>query len=519
MGRLSVAHAAFYGVGAYTAAIMAVRLGSPFLVNLVCAVVISCVFGAIVGVPGLRVRDDYFVIATFAFQVIAFSVLNNWVSFTGGPMGLPGIPQPAIGGWIVSSHLEFLILVGCCCGLTLLICYRIVQSPMGRVLKGIREDEVFVEASGKNVAVFKVLIFVVGAAMAGVAGVLYAHYISFIDPTSFTVMESILILSMVIIGGAGSPWGPAVGAVALVTLPEALRFVGMPSAVAANVRNHIRNGIDGVYGLAAPRALGALQLREGRLSDMNQTVLQFDGLCKTFDGITALAEFTGIVRNREILGLIGPNGAGKTTFFHVATGFIRPDRGNVHYGGRKLVGYPPYKIARLGIARTFQDLRLIHQLSVLENVLLAFPNQPGERLWNVFFRWRMVSAREREITKRAASLLEDAGLADKANNPAEALSYGEQKLLSLVCCLATGAELLLLDEPVAGIAPAMIEKILSIIQNLPKQGKSVILIEHNLDAVMQVCDRVIFMDAGRKVSEGTPTEVRNDSKVIEAYID
>jgi ABC-type branched-subunit amino acid transport system ATPase component len=252
---------------------------------------------------------------------------------------------------------------------------------------------------------------------------------------------------------------------------------------------------------------------------MNQSVMEFDGLSKTFDGVTALADFSGAVRGGEILGLIGPNGAGKTTFFHVASGFIRPDRGTVVFGGRLLTGWPPYKIARLGIARTFQDLRLIHRLNVLDNVLLAFPNQPGERLWNVFFRWRTVSARERENRKVAVSLLEHAGLEKKANDPAEALSYGEQKLLTLMCCLATGADLLLLDEPVAGIAPAMIDRILAIIRGLPRQGKSVILIEHNLDAIMQVCDRVIFMDAGRKVSEGTPAEVRNDPRVIEAYID
>jgi ABC-type branched-subunit amino acid transport system ATPase component len=252
---------------------------------------------------------------------------------------------------------------------------------------------------------------------------------------------------------------------------------------------------------------------------MNQSVVEFDRLCKSFDGVTALVDFSGAVRGGEVLGLIGPNGAGKTTFFHVATGFIRPDKGSVVLRGRRLGGCPPHKIARLGIVRTFQDLRLICRMSVLENVLLAFPDQPGERLWNVFFRWRTVSAREREIRKAALALLEQAGLEKKAGDQAEALSYGEQKLLSLVCCLASGAELLLLDEPVAGIAPAMIDKILTMIRGLPRQGKSVIIIEHNLDAVMQVCDRVIFMDAGRKISEGTPTEVRNDPRVIEAYID
>ncbi|NQU23855.1 MAG: branched-chain amino acid ABC transporter permease [Candidatus Nealsonbacteria bacterium] len=241
-GLLSIAHAAFFGVGAYVAVLMGLHWETPFLVNLAAAVVFCGILGGVVGAPGLRIRDDYFVIATFAFQVIAFSVLNNWVSLTGGPMGLPGIPQPVIFGWTVSSHWEFLVLTGGCCAAVLWICHKIVTSPFGRMLKAIREDEVFAQAAGKNVAACKVLVFAIGAAMAAVAGVMYAHYISFIDPTSFTVMESIFIISIVIIGGAGSMWGPVLGAVVLVALPEVLRFVGLPSAVAANVRQILYGG-------------------------------------------------------------------------------------------------------------------------------------------------------------------------------------------------------------------------------------------------------------------------------------
>ena len=180
------------------------------------------------GFHHLCIRDDYF--------VIAFSIMNNWVGFTGGPMGLPGIPQPNLFGWAVSSNWEYLLLSAMLVAAVLAVGSRLVHSPFGRVLMAIREDEVFALAAGKNVAAYKVLVFVIGAAMASVAGVIYAHHISFIDPTSFTVMESIFIISIVIIGGAGSFWGPVVGAIVLVTLPEALRFVGMPSSVAANMR-------------------------------------------------------------------------------------------------------------------------------------------------------------------------------------------------------------------------------------------------------------------------------------------
>lgn len=251
---------------------------------------------------------------------------------------------------------------------------------------------------------------------------------------------------------------------------------------------------------------------------MNEPVMKVSGLSKSFDGVRALADFSCELHQGEILGLIGPNGAGKTTLLNVLSGFIAPERGEITFKGSDITRTSPHRIANLGITRTFQNLRLVRQISVLDNVLLSFQQQPGEKLRNVFFNWRKSQERENENRKEALDLLAGAELAQKADGPAEALSYGQQKLLSLVCCLAAKSEVFLLDEPVAGIAPHMIERILETIRGLPARGKSVVLIEHNLDVVMQVCDRVVFMDAGVKVKEGTPHEVRNDPRVIEAYI-
>lgn len=252
-GILSIAHAAFYGVGAYVAALMALRLQTPFLLNLLLAVIAAGMFGAVVGIPSLRLKDDYFVIATFAFQIITFSILNNLVDFTGGPLGLPGITQPVIFGYQITSHVQFLLLVLVLATFTFWISNKIVKSPFGRLLKAIREDEVFVRAAGRNVSSAKVKVFVIGASLASIAGVVYATYITYIDPTSFTIMESIFIISIVIIGGSANLKGSIVGAIVLVALSELLRFIGLPNSIAANIRQILYGGLLVVFMLWRPQ--------------------------------------------------------------------------------------------------------------------------------------------------------------------------------------------------------------------------------------------------------------------------
>lgn len=254
-GILSIAHAAFYGVGAYVAALMAVNFGTPFLLNLIAAMIVAGAVAAVVAFPSLRIHDDYLVIATFGFQMILFSIFNNWVSLTRGPLGIPGIPQPKIFGIAVTSHIGFLILTGVLALLVYLFARRLVNSPFGRVLKAIREDEIFAQALGKNVIRYKILVFVIGGALAAIAGTLYAHYVTFIDPTSFTILESIFMISIVIVGGAGSLTGSIAGAAVLIIIPEMLRFLGMPNAIAANMRQIIYGALLVVMMMFRPRGL------------------------------------------------------------------------------------------------------------------------------------------------------------------------------------------------------------------------------------------------------------------------
>ena len=254
-GLLSIAHAAVFGVGAYVGALMAVGWHTPFLLNIGCSIVAGALLGSMLGLLSLKIRGNYFVIATFACQIVLHGLFNNLITLTGGPMGVSGIPRPTILGWCVSSHYEFLLLVG---GFVIVVGVTIrgvVRSPLGRVLQAIREDEAFAESVGKDVARAKLMVLTLSSSMAAGAGCLYACYVTFIDPSSFTIMQSILIVTMVAIGGAGSLWGPFFGAFVIVMLPEALRFMGLPSSVAANLRQIAYGGLLVLVMMVRPRGL------------------------------------------------------------------------------------------------------------------------------------------------------------------------------------------------------------------------------------------------------------------------
>lgn len=246
-------------------------------------------------------------------------------------------------------------------------------------------------------------------------------------------------------------------------------------------------------------------------------ILRCEGLSKSFDGTRALAEVSIEFPPSGVIAIVGPNGAGKTTLLNVLTGFLVPESGRFFLDERELTRLAPHRIVRLGIARTFQDLRFIHLVSVLENVMFSRPHQKGERLLPALFRFG-VAAEEKRNREEAMRLLNFVGLDSKANELAGELSYGQQKLLTLACCLATEATILLLDEPVAGVHPEMVEKILGLLSELRGQGKLIVFIEHDLAAVRRVADQVMVMDDGRIIAQGKPAEVLERPEIIEAYV-
>ena len=240
---ISLAHAGFYGVGAYTAALLSVNYQVPFLLVLPIAMILSGVLALLVSAIALRTIDDYFIICTLGIQAIVFALMNNWMSLTRGPLGIPGIPGIHLFGVEISSKQSFLLLTVFFVAVIFFLLKKLTDSSFGRTLRALSEDEIFTQSLGKNVYLSKVIAFTVSAMLAAIPGTLYAHYISYIDPTSFTVTESIFILSIVIIGGMRNLWGCVIAAAFLVLLPEALRFVGMPNAIAANMRQIIYGGI------------------------------------------------------------------------------------------------------------------------------------------------------------------------------------------------------------------------------------------------------------------------------------
>jgi ABC-type branched-subunit amino acid transport system ATPase component len=246
-------------------------------------------------------------------------------------------------------------------------------------------------------------------------------------------------------------------------------------------------------------------------------VLRCEKLQRAFDGTLALDGVTLQFPAGKLIAIIGPNGAGKTTLLNVITGFLKPDAGKCFEGTREITGLPPHRIAQMGIARTFQDLRLIGQSSVLDNVMLARPNQRGERVLPALFRFG-VAKEEGENREVALQLLRFVSLEERANDPAGELSYGQQKLLTIACCLATKARILLLDEPVAGVHPDMASRILDLLLELKREGMLIVFVEHDIAAVRQLADHVIVMDDGKIIAEGSPSEVLERPEIMEAYL-
>jgi branched-chain amino acid transport system permease protein len=533
-GLFSISHAVFFGVGAYAVAVAETRLHLGFLAAFGVGMAVTAIVGALTSFPALRLRGDYLVVASLATQIVGFTLFVNLDSVTNGPAGIRRIPAPAIGALVIDDNGPYLALAVVVVAAALVLVRMWVGSPWGRLLTAIRDDDLAAMSLGKNVAQVKVTAFALAGAIAALAGGLYADFVTYINPDSFTLDRSVVVLAVVIIGGIGNLYGSLVGASVVIVLPELLRFVPLPLSVQATLQQLVyglllvlfmmfrAEGILGVgrrwSGAPVPAAGPAIVASAVPRPVADPSVaLVVAGVTHRFGGITALLDVSFDVPRGKVLGIIGPNGAGKTTLLDVITGFVRPDAGSVRLGGSALTGEPPYRIARRGAVRLFQEARVFPQMTLLENVMVGFGGQPRESFRRIFDLRGRIRAGERATRTAAWRLLERVGLAEKANDPAGALSYGQQKLVCLVRALAADPALLLLDEPCTGLALPMIGQLETFIASVVAEGRTVIVIEHNLDFIRRVADSVVFMHEGRVESAGDPQLVLADERLGRVY--
>ncbi len=531
-GLFAFGHAVFYALGAYITALTALRLHLPFPLPLILSVIGTGLLGLAVALPALRISGIYLVIITLALQVIAIDVIINWTSLTGGPTGISGIPALSLLGKPLTGPAVFLPAAVIAAAACFLIARHIGDSPFGRSLRAMRENESAAASVGKNIFYMKVSIFGVSAALASVAGSLFAYYLSYVGADSFQVSETVLILSMVVVGGTGNLVGSVLGAALLVILPEALAFVDLPEGIAAQLRLLIYGCVLILFLVFRPEGLLREPRRGGRhavavsgnaaaelttAAPAGGVVLEGTGLRKRFGGITAIDALDIQLTRGRVTGLVGPNGAGKTTAFNLLTGFLPADQGDIRFRGQLLRRLRPHELVRAGIARSFQDLRLFAGMSVLENVLVALPRQRGDGLLTLFLRPLLVRRQDAANTSRAMAILDFIGLADRAFDLAEDLSYAEEKLLVVARLIATEAEVLLFDEPLSGLDAGAMRKIIDLLRRLAAGGKAICIIEHNLEAIRSACDQLIYLDEGRALAQGNPETLMADADLVRRY--
>ncbi len=526
-GQKSLGQAGLFAAGAYAVALLTTRTEmSPWLA-LVFAAVISALCGVLIALPSLRVKGPYLAMVTLAFGVVVEKLVGEWTDVFGGAQGIYGIKSLTWNGQPLSTKQWVWFSVALCAATHLLL-RNLLNGRFGRALLSLQADEIASSSVGVRVYRAKVIAFVVAAVTCGIAGALVAQQNQYINSDFITFNLSVFILLLVLFGGAGSMYGPLVGTVILTLIdallarwPSAQHFLyGFLLLFALYV---MPGGVVGVFAKwfqrtrTAPLASAKCPTRIGPEGASGE-LLVVEGVTKTFGGVKPAQDVSFCLQRGHIHALIGPNGAGKSTMINMLTGIIEPTKGSIRFLGEDVSGRPAHKVCSMGMGRTFQNLRLFADLSVLENVMLG----RHSRMSNGFFASLIAvpSARREEAAtrERAAELIELVGLSHLTYHPAGSLSYGLQRRVELARALATEPQLLLLDEPAAGLNPKETEELGQLLVRIGKCGVSILMVEHHMDLVMSISDHVIVLDYGLKIAEGKPAEVQANRRVIEAYL-
>ncbi len=538
-GLLNLGYNGFFALGGFTAAILTTKYGLSSLIVLLICVSLCAIMGFALSVLFIKLSGFYYCIATIAFAMVIYEALLTFSDITGGLTGIGGIPAISLGALRIGSDFRYAIFIWFIAIGIFWLCLNITHSRIGRALLAIRTDQTAAAAIGIPVNRYKIKCFLIGSSCAGVGGFLYAHFRGVVIPQNFDFDVMLDMMLMLYLGGAQTVWGAFLGVILLKILPEILLFfkiyrMVIYALVFIFILFYLPGGMAGFINLLLKRLKFfnndkkyltvnpiRLELLHGSLHEKNTknvAMLQVIELEKSFGGLVAVKDLSFKVNRGQIKAIIGPNGAGKTTVFNLISNIIPPDRGETKFKGETIRRLKSHQIASIGIGRTFQIPCTFPRLNVIENVMVGCHSKTKQEVFSVSVPLSSAKKEECLIHQKATSCLSFVGLSEKANSTVASLSYGHKKLLEIARTLASEPEVLLLDEPTAGLNDTEKKQLLELILRLSKQGMTVLVVEHDMNFVMSISEEIVVMNFGQKIAEGSPVEIQKNSKVIDAYL-
>ena len=534
-GLTSFGQAAFCGFGAYTTAVLTTSYGlSPWL-TLPLSLIVSGVAAVILGLITVRLSGHYLPLGTIAWGISLFYLFSK-LEIVGRNDGISGIPPLAIGALQFTDPGKIYFAIWIAVILCALLTLNLLDSRTGRAIRALRRGHIAAEAFGVQTARAKLLVFIYAAVLAGLSGWLYAHFQRAVNPTPFGLNAGIEYLFIAVVGGAGYVWGAVLGAGIVVVLKEILQsylpvvfhgsaqleivifgilLVALLQAAPGGIWPRLAALLKFSNRLPQPKTPVYLPPRE-KVAASSDTLLDVQAARKQFGGVIAVNDVSFNVKAGEIVALIGPNGAGKSTTFNLITGVLRKSGGTISILGRNVDNAPPQEIAKLGVARTFQHVKLVPDMTVLENVAIGAHLRGHSGA--IASMLRLDRQDEAALLTEAALRIERVGLSDQMHQLAGSLSLGQQRIVEIARALCVDPALLLLDEPAAGLRHMEKQKLASLLRQLRAEGMSVLLVEHDMGFVMDIADRIVVLEFGTKIAEGTPAAIRTNPDVIKAYL-